>query len=365
MKLNPDPAWGTRTQNVQVLGRAQSASGYTNLVSAANYTFTQGTNVVSIPVTATVADVQLRFNSNTGAPSGQVAEFEVCGTPAPNPDLTVSNVTWSPTSPIETSTVTLSATVANIGDQPSPASSVNFYLGSTLKGSASVGALAAGGSTTVNLNAGTLTAASYVVTAKVDEANAVIERNDANNSATAASSLVVAPVQSSDLVPVLSYTPSNPSAGNTVTFSVAIANQGNVHSAGGGHGITLTLLNDTGGTVITRTGTFTGTINAGATSQRGQPRHVDRRQRPVHDPGGACGRRERAVRQAGQQHQQHQLLRRPRREHALRHVRGRGRQRRRRRPGARRRTGPSATSPVRRRAAGRSRSPAPAASSSG
>ncbi len=128
-----------------------------------NYTFTQGTNVVSIPVTATLADVQLRFNSNTGAPSGQVAEFEVCGTPAPNPDLTVSNVTWSPTSPVETSTVTLSATVANIGDQASPASSVNFYLGSTLKGSASVGALAAGGSTTVNLNAGTLTAASYVV----------------------------------------------------------------------------------------------------------------------------------------------------------------------------------------------------------
>ncbi len=266
VKLNPDPAWGTRTQNFQVLGREQSASGYSNVVSAANYNFTQGTNAVFIPVTATLADVQLRFNSNTGAPSGQVAEFEVCGTPAPNPDLTVSNVTWSPTSPVETSTVTLSATVANIGDQPSPASSVNFYLGSTLKGSASVGALAAGGTTTVNLNAGTLTAASYVVTAKVDEANAIIERNDTNNSATASSSLVVAPVQSSDLVPVLSYTPSNPSAGNTVTFNVAIANQGNVNSAGGGHGITLTLLNDTGGTVITRTGTFTGTINAGATS---------------------------------------------------------------------------------------------------
>ncbi len=39
-----------------------------------------------------------------------------------------------------------------------------------------------------------------------------------------------------------------------------------MNSAGGAHGITLTLLNDTGGTVITRTGTFTGTINAGATS---------------------------------------------------------------------------------------------------
>ena len=75
--------------------------------------------MVTVPVSATTADVRLRFNSNTGAPSGQVAEFEVCGTPAPNPDLTVSNVTWSPASPIETNTITLSATVNNIGDSAS------------------------------------------------------------------------------------------------------------------------------------------------------------------------------------------------------------------------------------------------------
>ena len=90
VKLNPDPAWGTRTQNFQILGRDQASTTYTNLVSAANYQFVQGNNVVNIPVTATTADVRLRFNSNTGAPSGQVAELEVCGTPAPNPDLVVT-----------------------------------------------------------------------------------------------------------------------------------------------------------------------------------------------------------------------------------------------------------------------------------
>src|SRR6185369_15736630 len=117
-----------------VLGRDQAATTFTNVVSATNYQFVQGNNVVSIPVTATVADVRLRFNSNTGAPSAQVAEVEVCGTPAPNPDLTVSNVSFSPASPNETSSVTLSATVNNIGDSASAATTVNFSLSGTLKG---------------------------------------------------------------------------------------------------------------------------------------------------------------------------------------------------------------------------------------
>ena len=266
VKLNPDPAWGTRTQNFQILGRDQSSSTYTNLVSAASYQFTQGNNVVTVPVSASTADVRLRFNSNTGAPSGQVAEFEVCGTPAPNPDLTVSNVTWSPASPIETNTITLSATVNNIGDNASGATAVGFYVDGTLKGTSNVGGLAAGASSTVTFNAGTLTAGSYAISAKVDEANAVIEKNETNNSANAASNLVVGAVQSSDIVPVLAFSPSNPAAGNTVNFTVAIRNQGNVASANGAHGITLTVLNDQGGTVVTRTGTFTGVINAGATT---------------------------------------------------------------------------------------------------
>ncbi len=47
---------------------------------------------MTIPVSARVADVRLNFTANTGAPAGQVAEFQVMGVPAPNPDLTVSSV---------------------------------------------------------------------------------------------------------------------------------------------------------------------------------------------------------------------------------------------------------------------------------
>ena len=266
VKLNPDPAWGTRTQTFQIMGREQSASAFTTLVSSATYTFAQGVNVVTIPVNATVADVRLRFTANSGAPSGQVAELEVFGTPAPNPDLVVSALSWSPTNPVENQAVTFSATVANAGDVAAPATTVGFYLGSTRRGTANVGALAPGASTTVTFNAGTIAAGSYQVSAKADEGESVIERNEANNTTQASSPLVVSEISSADLVPVVSWTPGNPSGGQTVTFLVAIRNQGNAPSSAAAHGITFTLLNQSGATVLTRTGSVSGVIAAGATS---------------------------------------------------------------------------------------------------
>ncbi|MBQ1016247.1 discoidin domain-containing protein [Micromonospora sp. D93] len=227
VKLNPDSSWGTRTQTIQVLGRDQASSSYTSLVSAAAYQFTQGTNVVTIPVSATTADVQLRFTGNTGAPSGQVAEFEVCGTPAPNPDLVVSSVSWSPTSPSEVSPVTLSAVVQNIGSASAGATTVNFSLAGAVAGSASVGALAAGASTTVSFNAGTRPMGSYAVSAVVDPANTIVEQNNGNNSVTAASPLVVAQAPGPDLqVLSIASNPPNPAVGASVTFTVAVRNRG-------------------------------------------------------------------------------------------------------------------------------------------
>ncbi|MFI6297189.1 discoidin domain-containing protein [Nonomuraea sp. NPDC050790] len=267
LKLNPSSAWGTRTQNIQILGRDQGSSSFTSLVGAANHTFDPATgNSVSIPVPATAADVQLRFASNTGAPGGQVAEFQVFGTPAPNPDLVVTAASWTPASPVETDAITLSATVKNQGTAGSVATGVNLYLGDTKAGTAAVGALAAGASATVTAGIGPRDAGSYQVSAKVDEDNGVIEQNEGNNSFTAPGSLTVRPVDSSDLVPVLSWTPGNPASGATVTFSVALKNQGTVASASGAHPITVTVLNDTGGTVKTLNATHNGAIAAGATT---------------------------------------------------------------------------------------------------
>ncbi|RSM43322.1 glycosyl hydrolase, partial [Actinoplanes sp. ATCC 53533] len=268
VKLNPAGVWGTRQQTFAIQGREQNASAFTTLVGSATYTFNPATgNTVTVPVSATAADVRLSFTANTGAPSGQVAEFQVIGSPAPNPDLTVTALSFSPATPVETDAVTLSGTVRNAGNAAAPASDVNFYLGTAKVGTATVGALAAGASATVTANIGARNAGTHVLSAKADEANTVVEQNDANNSYTSPTNLVVTPVSSSDLVAsVVSWSPGNPSAGQPVTFSVTIKNEGTQASAAGAHGVTVTVLSDSGATIRTLTGSYSGTLAAGASA---------------------------------------------------------------------------------------------------
>ncbi|NUR92747.1 MAG: glycosyl hydrolase, partial [Nonomuraea sp.] len=268
VKLDPASVWSARTQTFQVLGREQGASGFTNVASSAAYRFDPATgNAVTIPVSARVADVRLSFTANTGAPAGQVAELQVIGVPAPNPDLTVTSVSWSPQSPVETDAITLSAVVRNAGSAPAAASTLAFSVGGNKAGTANVGTLAAGAATTVTANIGTKDAGSYPVTAKADDGGTVVEQDETNNTFTGTSPLVVKQVDSSDLVAApVSWTPGNPANGSTVTFAVAIKNQGTVASAAGAHPITLTVANESGTVVRTLTGSFSGTIAAGATA---------------------------------------------------------------------------------------------------
>ena len=211
------------------------------------------------------------------------------------------------------------------------ATNVNFYLGTTKVGTANVGALAAGATdapsrpTSAPRNAGTLPA----------------ERQGRRGQHG----------RSSRTTPTTRYT--NPThaggragrqlrpgrLGGELVAEQPVGRQhrhvlggdpatrARVASAGGAHGITLTVLNDAGTAVRTLTGSYTGAIAAGATTRAGQPGHLDGRQRQVHGPRRARRRRQRAAGQAGQQHQRAAVLRRSRREHAVRHVRGRGRRR--------------------------------------
>ncbi|MET8586330.1 discoidin domain-containing protein [Streptomyces collinus] len=268
VKLNPDPAWSTRTQNIQVLGRDQDATAFTSLAAAKDYTFNPSTgNTVTIPVSGSVADVQLRFTANSGAPGGQVAEFQVIGTPAANPDLRVTAITNSPASPVESDAISLSATVTNSGSKAAKATDLNFTLGGTKAATADVPALAAGESKTVTASIGTRDAGSYPVGAEVDPSNKVIEQNEANNAFTRSDALVVKPVASSDLIAApVSWTPSSASAGDDVKFTVAIKNQGSVASASGAHDVTLTIQDAKGTTVKTLTGSYNGAVAAGQTT---------------------------------------------------------------------------------------------------
>ncbi|MEU8762416.1 discoidin domain-containing protein [Streptomyces sp. NPDC048659] len=269
LRLNPDTAWGARSQTVEVLGRGQNATGFTGLVAAKSYAFDPGSgNQVTIPLTARVADVQLRFTANTGAPAGQLAELQAIGVPAPNPDLRVTGLTVSPAAPVESDQVTVSATVRNDGTAAAGASSVAVRLGGSKVASAAVGALAAGAQTTVTASIGARDAGSYELSAVADETDAVIEQNETNNTYTSPTALVVRPVDSSDpVVASVATTPSSPSAGDAVTFKAVVRNQGTVATATGSHPVTLTLLNAQGGTVKTLTGSYSGALAAGAQTE--------------------------------------------------------------------------------------------------
>lgn len=268
VKLNPDAAWSTRTQNIQVLGRGQDATAFTSLAAAKDYTFNPATgNTVTVPVSGAAADVQLKFTANSGAPGAQVAEFQVIGTPAANPDLKVTGITNSPAAPVETDAVSLTATVTNSGTKASKATDLNFTLGGAKTATADVPALAAGESTTVTASIGARDAGSYTLGAEVDPSNKVIEQNEANNTFTRSDALVVKPVSSSDLVAApVAWSPSSPSAGDDVKFSVAIKNQGTTASASGAHGVTLTIQDSKGATVKTLTGSYNGAIASGQTT---------------------------------------------------------------------------------------------------
>ena len=91
---------------------------------------------MTIPVTGRYADVQLKIFSNTAATAAQVAEFQVIGAPAPNPDLTVTDLTWAPAHRPRGTRSTVSATVRNTGSAASAATTVNV----SLDGAARVGA---------------------------------------------------------------------------------------------------------------------------------------------------------------------------------------------------------------------------------
>ncbi|WP_301174328.1 discoidin domain-containing protein [Actinomadura geliboluensis] len=265
VKLNPDAAWATRTQTIEVLGRSGPKAPFTTIKPSAAYTFSPATgNTATIPVVATAAEIQLKFTSNSGAPGAQAAEFQVIGTPAPTPDLTVTDVSWTPASPVETDAVTLRATVKNIGTGTADASGLDFLIGDEKAATAPVGELAAGASTTVSASIGTRDAGSYTVAAKADAGDDNIELNETNNARSA--QLTVGQVPSSDLVAqAVTWSPGTPRAGDAVAFSVTLRNNGTRATAAGAHGITLAVL-DGDATVKTLTGSYTGSLAPGAST---------------------------------------------------------------------------------------------------
>ena len=228
VKLNPDPIWAARTQTYSILGRASAASSFTTLSASAGHDFAPPVNAVTTAVSATVRFVQLSFTANTGAPGGQVAELEVMGF---QPDLRITDITVSAAHnpPQEGDAITFAAVVNNSGTAATGATSygVSFQVdGAQVATGTSNTSIAAGGSGTVTA-ATTFTGISgpHTVLATVDTGNTIGESNEANNTFSEAFAIQQVPGVDLQILSV-SPSPATPTAGQAVSFTVAVNNRG-------------------------------------------------------------------------------------------------------------------------------------------
>ncbi|WP_156044052.1 CARDB domain-containing protein [Cellulomonas sp. HZM] len=235
--LNPDAAWGARTQTFAVLGRTGSSGSWTTIKPSATYAFAPSSgNQVAVPVTAAASEVRLQFSGNTGATGAQVAELQVIGTPSSTPtapDLQVSLLATSPSAPTTTTPVTLSANVRNAGTGAATATTVVLTVDGTTAATVAVPALAAGASTTVTAVVGTRAAGTHAVVATVDPAGAVTESDESNNTATGSFTVSPdgVPVKADLVVQGLTTMPASPTTADVITLGATVRNQGTGASA--------------------------------------------------------------------------------------------------------------------------------------
>ncbi len=155
-------------------------------------------------------------------------------TTGPMPDLVVTGLTYSPAAPQAGDTVNFTATVKNQGTAAGAPGIVTFAVDGT-KVSETVNhtaPLAAGATAVVSGTWNNAVTGSHTVTATVDSANTTLEGNETNN--TYSVSLTVNPKPGIDfIITGISWTPSYVTAGDKVTFSASVKNQGTVAGAAG------------------------------------------------------------------------------------------------------------------------------------
>ncbi|MFC1991555.1 CARDB domain-containing protein [Chloroflexota bacterium] len=147
----------------------------------------------------------------------KIADF-----PTLSPDLIVQSITWAPEEPSVGDTVTFSVTIANQGRVYAASSTFSYYVGSRTSGTEHAPVIAADSSvvTTFTWAAG---GGSNPVRVVLDTTNKVTESDESNNEMT----VTFSGTKVADLVvQSLTWSPSNPSVGETMTFSVTIKNEG-------------------------------------------------------------------------------------------------------------------------------------------
>ncbi|HJH29023.1 MAG TPA: hypothetical protein C5S51_04935, partial [Methanosarcinaceae archaeon] len=146
-----------------------------------------------------------------------------------SPDIVVQDITWSPTNPSLGDTVTFTTTIKNQGNGTSNAGQIYFYLDGL------VSPLTHKSFTTINADSTTTVSFTWVAQAGLhsfkavaDKENSIPESDETNNENT----VEFSSTSLSDLlVQNITWSPTNPSIGEVVTFTSTIKNQGSGSSS--------------------------------------------------------------------------------------------------------------------------------------
>jgi len=142
------------------------------------------------------------------------------------PDLIVQKITWSPENPSIGDMVIFSVTVKNQGDDKAGPSQVAYYIDDIYITSDSVDTLFPGDTAEHDFT-WIAQPGAHTVKAIADFNNEIAESDETNNGNTFA----IAPTASDLVIQGFSWTPQNPSEGETIKFHILIKNQGNSMAA--------------------------------------------------------------------------------------------------------------------------------------
>ena len=135
------------------------------------------------------------------------------------PDLVIGTVTWTPADMPAGEEVTFNIAVENQGDLESGPSRVNYYIDGSYVGYADIGQLAAGAVSTQVLIWGA-TAGYHTIEIVADASDEITELDEENNPK------VITLPPSDLLIEDITWSPSDASIGDTITFTATVRNQG-------------------------------------------------------------------------------------------------------------------------------------------
>ena len=142
------------------------------------------------------------------------------------PDLSIKDISWSPSSPDKGDTIKFTVKIKNQGSGSAGSSTVKYYIDGSYVASDSVSKLSAGSTSTETFTWTASKCGNVKVKAVADANNDVYESGGKNNARTETVSIKCPTLKPDLIITDISWSPSNPDDGDTIAFTVTIKNQG-------------------------------------------------------------------------------------------------------------------------------------------